>query len=30
MLVRGIIDRGDAETMIVDLAAGLARKAYRL
>jgi glucuronate isomerase len=30
LLVRGIIDRRDAESMVVDLAAGLARKAYRL
>lgn len=30
LLVRRIIDRRDAESMVVDLAAGLARKAYRL
>jgi glucuronate isomerase len=30
LLVRGIIDLQDAESMIMDLAVGLARKAYRL
>jgi glucuronate isomerase len=30
LLVRRIIDRQDAESMVVDLAVGLARKAYRL
>ena len=30
LLVRGMIDRQDAESMVVDLAVGLAKKAYRL
>ena len=30
LLVRGMIDRQEAESMVVDLAVGLAKKAYRL
>lgn len=30
LLVRGIIDRDEAENMVVELAAGLAKRAYRL
>ncbi|MBN1921847.1 MAG: glucuronate isomerase [Anaerolineae bacterium] len=30
LLVRGMIDRDEAENMVVDLAVGLAKKAYRL
>jgi len=30
LLVRGVIDLSDAETLVVELAAGLAKKAYRL
>jgi glucuronate isomerase len=30
LLVRRVIDRQDAQSMVVDLAVGLAKKAYRL
>jgi hypothetical protein len=29
-VVRGMIDRADAESMAVDMASGLAKKAYKL